>query len=260
VTRMFRLLNTAPCWRSTWRVYGMRFFGPTLDRVIYLVLHKYGFVGRREKALIETLVTPGQQVLDVGGNIGLYTALMARCVGNQGRVGAFEPVPMLAGALRCAIDWNALSQVELHPVALGETDGTVKMCVRPFNSGDNRIHRTGDVEVPMRRGDSLLSGWRVDFIKMDVQGYELPVLRGLSKTIAGSDQLKILFEYWPAGIQRAGFCPLDFTSCLESSGFDLMRLGASGCQDRIRWSEIDLHLSKRPWGDCGNFVAVRPFV
>ncbi len=92
---MLRTLNYAPVWRGYQRVWGFDIHHPSLDRWLYLFLHRLGRMGQLQRQIIESLVRPGMTVLDLGGNVGLYTALFSKCVGPQGNVTTFEPVPEL---------------------------------------------------------------------------------------------------------------------------------------------------------------------
>jgi len=235
----------------------MEFYAPTLDRAIYLALHKLRLFGSGEKRLLEHLVREGQHVLDIGANVGYYTCILAKCVTASGQVTAFEPMPQMQEALRCVVERNGLTWVTVCPVALSDTDGEVEMAARSCNSGDFRVHVGGEWRVPVRRGDGIIKTGQVDFIKIDVQGYEVPVLNGIRQILERSHTVKILFEYWPKGLEMAGYSPAAMVACLEVHGFDLYRILNPARLVRIPWAEIDRHCQPRPWGACANFVATR---
>jgi FkbM family methyltransferase len=131
-------LNRAPVEdRSTW---GGRFQPPSADRLAYLWLHKLGIMGA-DRALLEAQVQPGMVVADIGANVGLYTYLLARCVGERGFVYAFEPNPVLFASLETNCRTNGVANVRLHNVALGAQDDTLTLTRARFNSGDNRLSR-----------------------------------------------------------------------------------------------------------------------
>jgi hypothetical protein len=94
-----------------------------------------------------------------------------------------------------------------------------------INSGDNHLGshaRTAflkPVEVEVVSFDSLLPGVRPDFIKVDVQGWELNVLRGMERTLKESDAL-IYLEFWPDGLRRAGDAPAELFSFVRGLGLD----------------------------------------
>lgn len=249
--------NSSPVWAARWKVKGFSVFAPTLDRSLYLALHKFGLAGSGEARLLERLVSRGDRVLDIGANVGLYTALLSRCVGPAGSVLAFEPMPVLADAVQRLVAWNNLGNVSLFPFALGDADGVVQMSTQAFNSGDNRIGPSGNVAVPVRRGDELIECPAVEFVKIDVQGYELRALRGLTGLLRRSPRARIFFEYWPRGMQLAGDDPAELPVFLDGLGFRLMYINQELGLEGIPWSEIDRRLVRRPWGSSQNFIAER---
>src|SRR5688500_13704019 len=83
--------NQLPLWRGECTVWDFRFTAATFERWLYLRLHRLGRMGRDECAALRKIVRPGMTILDVGGNLGLYTLLLSRLVGPAGRVVTFEP-------------------------------------------------------------------------------------------------------------------------------------------------------------------------
>ena len=98
ILRSLEALNRAPWWRTPVATWGGRFQPPSADRLAYLWLHRLGIMGT-DRALLEAQVQPGMVVADIGANVGLYTYLLARCVGERGLVYAFEPNPALFASL-----------------------------------------------------------------------------------------------------------------------------------------------------------------
>lgn len=137
------------------------------------------FVG--ERRLLRRLVRPGQSVADVGANIGYCTLLFAQAVGPAGRVACIEPEPDNLAELRRNIERNHLPQVEVFPVAVGAKAGTVSL--RAGINGSVMEDGSGEFQVPLRPLDELLAGQPVDFIKIDVEGYEGYVLDGASRLL-----------------------------------------------------------------------------
>ncbi|HYC71339.1 MAG TPA: FkbM family methyltransferase [Opitutaceae bacterium] len=204
-------LNRLPLWRRRIAVWDFRLRAPTLDRALYLWLHRIGRMGRADRAYLAGAVRPGMHVADVGANIGLYTLHLARLVGPAGRVYAFEPDPLMLGALRENLAANGAAQAEVFPCAAGGGSGQALLQRNALNSGDNRLgadtgtgwHADRDT-VPVRALDEALRGRRVDFIKMDVQGWEGEALRGVGGLLEANPGLQVFFEFWPHGLERAG--------------------------------------------------------
>jgi hypothetical protein len=107
-----------------------------------------------------------------------------------------------------------------------------------YDAGDGRQ----TTEVPVIELDHFfLPGSRIDFIKLDIQGYEFQALQGTRRILSENTDLKLLFEYWPYGLKRAGTNPPALLRFLEELGFkltatrdpsDIHRLG-DGVEDYI---------------------------
>lgn len=195
-----------------------------VDRNDSLGITQNGVFEPVETALMQALIKPGDRVLDIGANIGYYTTLFAEWVGQSGIVNAIEPDPHNFALLDANTqDFQKASRVRLHALALGETNGAGKL----FQSKDNiGMHRLYDsvccdesfVEVAVCRGDDLGLA-PLDFIKIDVEGYEAFALRGLNNTLAHSPNIKILSEFSPFSMLEAGVQPIKWLEWLENIGF-----------------------------------------
>ncbi|HYL05879.1 MAG TPA: FkbM family methyltransferase [Thermoanaerobaculia bacterium] len=144
-----------------------------------LLLEGERFVG--ERRLVRSLLAPGMRVADVGANIGYYLLLIESAVGPSGHVTCFEPDPQNLRELRRNVQANDLANVEVVAAAVGAGDGIVAL-----RSGINALvveDGAGDHQVPLLRLDSALSGV-VDFLKIDVEGYEGHVLAGAQRILA----------------------------------------------------------------------------
>lgn len=153
---------------------------------IYAGLHEFS-----DMMLLLHVLRPDDLFLDIGANIGSYTVLASGVCGAT--TWAFEPDPGTAKSLRRNIALNTLeARVVVHEVALGEADGTVQ-----FTTGLDTVNHvvtdatTGGREVPLRRLDSLIGTARPVMIKMDVEGYEEPALRG-ARAVLETESLKVV--------------------------------------------------------------------
>jgi FkbM family methyltransferase len=220
--------NHAPIWRRGMNVRGCRIRAASLDRLVFIALHRAGLMGREEAQLLEKLVEPGMQILDVGANIGLYTLLLARLTGDAGRVFAFEPEPDLFSALceNCAA--NEAVNVTPFRCAAGDTNGRATFQRATFNSGDNRLGaskaRAQSIEVDVARLDEVLPVQTVQFIKLDVQGHEVAALTGMQQLLASSPDVRVLFEFWPAGLWAAHTSPELLFEFFHERGFLICEL------------------------------------
>ena len=151
-------------------------------------------LGRRSEAteyvwLLPQLVHEGDVCIDIGANLGYYSRPLSRLAGRAGRVFSVEPVPVIGRVLRRNL--RRCRNVEILPFALGCENRRITMSndsVRTdgyFGTGRNRVddsaaHGAGATtfEAEMRRGSELFGALeRIDFIKCDIEGYELHVMR-----------------------------------------------------------------------------------
>jgi len=222
--RLVTALNRLPVWKRQASVQEYTIRVPTFDRWLYAKLHAFRLMGSEERNFLSRHVTVGMTALDIGANIGLYSIFLAELVGTEGKVFAFEPDPILFEAASVNSRQNGKDNIiKLQNLALGSRAGQGTLYRTSFNSGDNRLtaspaHQDA-VPVRIARLDDLLPDVKIDFIKMDVQGWEAEVFRGMNRILAANPALTIYFEYWPEGLRRAGeqlSSPIDI---LRQAGF-----------------------------------------
>jgi FkbM family methyltransferase len=115
--------------------------------------------------------------LDIGGHVGFWSYYLATAFA---KVHAFEPNELFA---QCFERNVRAKGVTLHRVALGDTERKIALEVDPENTGATHVRPGGEGEIPMRRLDDFAFD-EVDFIKVDVEGFELQVLEGARETLA----------------------------------------------------------------------------
>jgi len=153
---------------------------------------------------VERFVAAGSYCIDVGANVGAVTLALARQVGPSGRVLAIEPGPPYVARLCRNLRANPrlANRVVVLPAGLSEAEGSLLWRPdpnHPFNAGLSQVHSTavpGELPVAVTTLDAAVAwqGWkRVDFIKIDVEGMELEVLRGARDTLESLRPL-VLFE------------------------------------------------------------------
>jgi FkbM family methyltransferase len=152
-----------------------------------------GWFENEEWRFVERFLQPGMTVLDIGAHHGYYTLLASRKAGPRGKVIAFEPSPRERRRLHLHIRLNGCRNVETEDCALGETEGTAQLyLVLGTDSGCNSLRKPAVTEqtelIPVRieRLDRVLQErgiGKVDFIKLDVEGAELSVLKGATELL-----------------------------------------------------------------------------
>jgi FkbM family methyltransferase len=180
-------------------------------------------------ALARTL-RPAWHCLDVGANHGYYTLVMADAVGPDGRVAAVEPTPRLAELLRETLDVNGFPDVVVAQQAATDREGqTLQLVVPARRSMNARLAQEAGpddavVDVESTTIDLITRDWpRVDLIKIDVEGAEESVWRGMQRTIADNAEIVVLLEL---NVVRYDD-PRGFLSLIQEAGF------------RLRYIDID---------------------
>lgn len=173
---------------------------------------------------LQRLVRRGDTVVDIGANIGYFTAHLARLVGAGGCVHAFEPDPANFALLAENMRANNLSPVQLHQAALGAQAGKATLHISEYNGGMHRLYEsvccTGPgLDVAVQTLDQLLAGSRIDLIKIDIEGYEPAALLGAQACLRANPALKIVSEYCPVSILEAGGQPSAMLNWLREQGF-----------------------------------------
>ena len=144
-----------------------------------------------EESKIKSLILPGQTVLDIGANFGVFTKLFSQLVGPQGSVISFEPVPQTYRTLAAGVEHLRLGNVQALNKAVSDRVGTATMAVPQYkdSSGENLYEShivspdsEGAFTVETITVDSLHLK-EVNFIKIDVEGHEIAVLRGSMETL-----------------------------------------------------------------------------
>lgn len=156
-------------------------------------------------------VQPGQVAVDVGANHGYYTVLLSDLVGPAGKVHAIEPNPRLAELLGLNVAVNGFWHIaEVRAAAVGDGDGGVLPMVVPLRDPKNGyVVQAGQAvpqgldpalfarhDVPIVTLDTAVPG-RADFVKIDVEGAEEQVWRGMQQLIARSPGIAIALEFNP---------------------------------------------------------------
>ncbi len=197
----------------------------------------------------------GGVFLDVGANIGLYGVPAGAVVGPRGAVVCFEANPSTYRYLLKNLSRNHRANVIAENVAVGAEPGEIRIATQASNIGEVHVAagtETGEI-VPMVSLDDYCAEHgiaRVDYIKIDVEGYEASVLRGAVRVLRDNLDILVQTEYEPRHLARYGD-PGDMARILSGQGFRPFALSWSngaaspiGSLDRhqgeILWSRRDL--------------------
>ena len=182
---------------------------PVEDEVVLPALRDEGTWEPGETLIVRDRLEPGMTFVDVGAHVGYFTCLAARAVGPRGLVLAFEPHPRNYELLLANVWANGLLNVACFPWAVADGNGFEQLYVSAANTGDHRLFggegRQESITVRTVALDNV-NAIRppVDFVKVDVQGGEDRVVRGMRTLLEASPGATLLVEYWPHGIRLRG--------------------------------------------------------
>jgi len=166
----------------------LKVFSPRNNR-IGRALYKDRIWEPEVTAAIEQTARPGMIALDVGADIGYYALNLARLVGPEGRVIAFEPIPKARARLEQNIAANGYKNITISDFALGNQEGVVYL-EDPLNKSRISLSKgegsSNDIKVRIRRMDELITELgieRIDIVKMDIEGAEHEALLGMEELL-----------------------------------------------------------------------------
>ncbi len=163
--------------------------------------------------LFKELAKEGDVIIDIGANIGYYTLLASKIVGDSGKVYAFEPDPTNYRVLSSNIELNGCKNIVTEQKAISDANGSVTLYLDNKDVGAHTIYKNGKVKrqvvVDSVTLDEYFKGkeYPINIIKMDIEGAEMAAIRGMGKIIAFNDDLKIFTEFHLPWIRRAGVSP-----------------------------------------------------
>lgn len=223
-------------------------------------LLKYGEYDAELCRLVKSLIPAKAVCIDIGANIGFWTNfLISDC--HASKVYSIEPEPSNLSLFRQNIDLNASNgKVELFANAVGDKPGQPSLFLSEDNAGDHQLYDSKEgrkqIQVAVKRVDDLIGERQIDFIKMDVQGFEPYVVEGMLGILERNKDIIMLTEFWPSGIKKAGSDSQQMLNRFAERGFQfffvdpksksLVRLKIDEIHSRIEEGHhIDLILSRK---------------
>ncbi len=181
---------------------------------------------KHEIALMKQHIRKGDVVLDIGANIGFYTKILSALVGENGKVYAFEPDKTnFSHLIRNA---GHLKNVEFHNKAVSDKTGTITLYHSDLLNVDHKTYATKDFtstsEIECVAMDDIIPGQKVDFIKIDIQGYEYFAFQGMQQIFKKNEHLKIITEFYPLGMHNAKIDYIPFFELLWDNNFIVHKL------------------------------------
>ncbi len=198
---------------------------PAQDEVLLTVLlDAAGVLEPGSTTVMTRLIHEGDTVIDVGANIGLMTVPAARRVGTTGTVVALEPLPVLARVLQRSMHINGVAErVTIHTCAAAAQSGTARIHISNILGHSSLLPVEGEIDaldVTLHPLDELITPQQsVSFVKIDAEGYELPVFRGMRRIVSENPDLAMIVEFGPSHLRRSGVSIEEWLHEFASQGF-----------------------------------------
>jgi FkbM family methyltransferase len=198
----------------------------SLDRITTYVLEEQQDWFEDEIQAVRRLVQPGQTVIDIGANLGVYALSLAQVVGQGGRVVAFEPAPATAELLRASARLNGFDQLGVDQRGVAASSGQAHLAI----GADSELNQLTDQIADDGSSETIsltsLDAWRAEtaqqdriaFIKIDAEGQELNILKGAAELLREESPL-ILFE-----IKHGMDLHLELVNAFAAAGYRSYRL------------------------------------
>ena len=207
--------------------FQIRFFPTSMSKALWIDPHHYD----EDLVFYEKYLREGDSVIDAGANIGIVALLSAEKTGKKGRIWTIEADPQTYGRLCENIARNAELASRITPLhyALGKEPGRVSILPYRGDDSQNRVDpHIAEGNVPMETLDrlfpeNLLPG-PLDLLKIDVEGFELPVLQGASQLLRRTRC--VLFEVSPENYRRYGYTTQDIRVFFKERNFLLFRMAS----------------------------------
>jgi FkbM family methyltransferase len=203
----------------------------------------------------------GGSVADVGAHIGYTAGVFCRAIDPGYRVYAFEPDPSNAGLLREDLEREiAAGRVVVIEAAVGADQGSAELLRSAVHPGDHRVRTAANRPTDVRQAVTVplvsLDGFfearveeRLAFVKVDVQGYELDVCRGMERTLERFPAAAVALEYSPVEARAMGFEPERVLAFFRDRSYRLYQLGRGGRAEPLAAQELEQTVARRGYAD-----------
>lgn len=180
-----------------------------------------------ETKWVRAFLKPGMRFVDVGSNVGYFSLLASSLVGSSGKVFAFEPSDIARRTLESAVRNNGIKNIEISPCGLGDEKIVRRLYDAPDSTHSPSFVATegdliGSCEIVTYDDWAASSGVGVaDLVKIDVEGFEPNVLRGMRESMKAGKVRAILIEASPGWLNLNQSSPDELLELLKSSGYQV---------------------------------------
>jgi FkbM family methyltransferase len=218
----------------------------------FLFPYVFGTHGREVIAWYRQYLQPGMWVVDIGAHVGYHTIRFAKLVGRNGKVIAFEPCGPSFEILKQNVQRARLSNVVLERKAVGDQNGCITLYISPSRAGNTLIsgkyHEYCQVEITTL-DDYFNDNVTLDLVKIDVEGTEPAVLRGMQSLLARRKVKALILEFYPTLLRDWGTpeTPLELLKNLLND-FNVYHIEPKGKLRQIASHEVkDFVISVPKW-------------
>ncbi len=229
------------------KVQGSRMFLDLNDLGIGRELALYGVHETNSTAEVKRLIKPGMKILEAGANIGYYALLETKLAGPSGHLYAIEPSPQNFEMLKKNLELNGIRNADLYQAAFGEKRSKVKFYVYDRSNLSSFIKRDEmgmeytEVEVDMMTLDDFIKFKKVDFIRMDVEGYELEILKGAKNILSSSEKPELFFiEVHSELLHKKGSSAREIVEMLGGYGYEVEKSFWRGSSQHVATSREEM--------------------
>ena len=195
----------------------------------YVTRHGVEAIEPGVRAVLQARLHSGGTAVDIGANIGVHALTMAKTVGPSGRVVCFEPLPHVASTLErtlrlngfgersqviCSSAANAAAETTLHRAPHSPTS---LLCPVPERCASLTV---GTIALD----DHFAPGERVDLVKIDVEGAEPLVYKGMSRVLRENPEIELILKWSASHFVRSNQCPELFWGLIRNDGFKPLRI------------------------------------
>ena len=210
------------------RADGHSFYINATDTGLTPPLLMHGEFAPTETTLFKNIIKPGMVFVDIGANIGYFTLMAARLVGETGKVYAFEPDTEHFNLLEKNVHKNSYTNIVPVKKAASDSIGTASFYLKKDNLCAHSLipdESSTKVTVEVTTIDEYFKNQsKVDVIKVDVEGVEPKVLAGMKNIISANNKMVILTEFFPSALKESGAEPSSYLLELIDMGFMLYRV------------------------------------
>lgn len=199
-----------------------------LDSSDSLRLSINGIYEEFETQIVKKIINKDDVVFDVGANIGYYTLIFARLVSKSEKVFSFEPDPNNFELLKKNVAINGYTNVELFCKAVSNLNQTTKLFLDKTNKGGHtlidKFEERESIIIESIRLDDYFQDKKIDFIKIDIEGFEFEAIKGMSNLLLNNNHVKLMTEFNPYLLKKSGVEPIEYLKLLKNLGFSIYNL------------------------------------